>query len=67
LAPLPWRSLFTALCPARADVAATITRRRLTTTHYHQGEQADWQPPDCEAFNVIPGRQFGYAMARMPL
>lgn len=32
-----------------------------------QGEQADWQLPETEAFNVIPGKQFGYAMLRMPL
>lgn len=31
------------------------------------GSQADWQGPEREAFNVIPTKQFGYAMIRMPL
>lgn len=32
-----------------------------------QGSAADWQLPETEAFNVIPTKQFGYAMLRMPL
>lgn len=33
---------------------------------HKQGEQGDWQP-ECEAFNVIPTKEFGYAMLRMPV
>jgi hypothetical protein len=32
-----------------------------------QGEQGDWLPPDTENFNLIPTKEFGYAMLRMPL
>jgi hypothetical protein len=31
-----------------------------------QGEQGDWQP-ERESFNVIPTKEFGYAMLRMPV